>query len=110
FDRLAPAVLQWLLGLGGPMGGPPTVTLANVRTTQGRAAPDLLFLLSAATHDARIWFPGIRKGVGFVLQMMIAPSQPQSRGSVTLRSSDPLAPPRIVYNFLTSDFDVEEMR
>ena len=31
--------------------------------------------------------------------------RPESRGSVTLRSDDPMAPPRIVHNYLTAESD-----
>jgi choline dehydrogenase len=41
--------------------------------------------------------------------MSIAPCRPLSRGSITLRSTDPSAPPRIEPNYLAEPADLEEL-
>lgn len=110
-DRLMLEMGRWLLGLGkSPLSGPPAITAANIRTVQGRSAPDLRFMLSGATHDSRPWFPLFRPGAGHLVLAMCAVAHPRSRGSITLSSADPRKPPRIRYNLLTDPWDVEEAR
>ena len=41
--------------------------------------------------------------------MRVGPIVPESRGTVTLRSADPAAPPRIQPNYLESDADLRTM-
>jgi choline dehydrogenase-like flavoprotein len=59
---------------------------------------------------AHLWFPGIRKPYldGYGIRPTLL--HPDSRGEVLLRSADPLAAPRIVYNFLTAPNDLPTLR
>jgi len=110
-DRLAFEMGKWMLGIGkSPLSGPPAIAAANIRTVQGRSAPDLRFMLSGATHDSRPWLPLIKAGAGHVVLAMCAVAHPRSRGSITLASTDPRWPPRILYNLLTDPWDIEEAR
>lgn len=43
------------------------------------------------------------------IQIFPAVLHPKSRGSITLASTDPLAPPRIIANYLTDDRDVKTL-
>lgn len=43
-------------------------------------------------------------------QAHVGPMRPESRGSVKLRSADPSAPPRILFNYLMTETDRREMR
>ena len=110
FDRLAIAVARWAVGMRSPLSGPPVIASANLLTRQDRKSPDLRLMLTAATSDSHVWFPGIAPGIGHVIQGMFALSHPQSRGSVTLASADPLAHPHILYNILTDHGDIADIR
>jgi choline dehydrogenase len=110
FDRFAVNVLRWALGRSSPLSGPPIIAAANIRTVQGRQTPDMRLMLTGGTPDGRVWFPGIRKGMGDMLMGMAALAHPKSRGSITLASSDPLQHPRILHNLLTDPRDIEDLR
>jgi choline dehydrogenase len=109
-DRFALATLQWAAGLGGPLASPPLLVSAIIRTKPGLSAPDMRVMLGSVAFDSRIWFPGLRKGKGHITTAAFSLCYPKSRGSLTLGSADPLAPPRIRYNLLAEPDDLSEMR
>jgi len=109
-DRFAIEIGRWFLGLRNQLTSMPAIAAANMRTTQGARAPDMRFMISALSMRNAVWFPGIRKGAGHFMMAMYALPHPKSRGSVTLRSANPLDPPKILYNLLTDPWDVEELR
>ena len=99
---------RYMLLRSGPMSGNGIYVGALVRSDQRLERPDLQFNLSAwstidRTADRVIShpFPGIS-----ISPVHLAP---QGRGSVRLRDSDPLAPPRISFNFLRNDSDMRVM-
>jgi choline dehydrogenase-like flavoprotein len=59
---------------------------------------------------AHLWFPGVRRG--YVDGYGIRPTllHPESRGEILLRSADPRAPVRIIYNFLAASGDLPALR
>ena len=100
------AGVQYALYRGGPMSGNGLYVGALVRTDKRLERPDLQLNISAwstidRTRDGIIShpFPGIA----------ISPVhlRPEGRGTVRLRSPDPLAPPEIRFNFLRSDYDMQ---
>jgi choline dehydrogenase len=109
-DRFAVATLQWAAGLGGPLAAPPLLISAIIRTKRGLPAPDMRVMLGSVAFDSRIWFPGLRNGKGHITTAAFSLCYPKSRGSLTLGSADPLAPPRIRYNLLGDEDDLAEMR
>lgn len=109
-DRIAVAMAQaWLLRTG------PATTLPNglkafLRTRPELEAPDIEFLLLAAPLDPRIWFPGVTPDYEDAIGIHPVLLHPRSQGEVTLRSADPLAPVRIVNNFLADPADLATLR
>ncbi len=98
--------IEWLLrrtGLGATnhfeSGG-------FIRNEAGVEHPNLQyhFLPMAVTYDGKT----TQKIHGF--QAHVGPMRPVSRGSVTLRSADPHAPPRIRFNYMAEERDRQEMR
>ena len=77
-----------------------------IRSRAGVQHPDLQyhFLPIAMSYDGS---DTVREH-GF--QAHVGPMRPTSRGAVTLRSADPRDPPRIVFNYLTTDGDRREFR
>lgn len=109
-DRFAVVLAQWFLGLGGPAAAPPGIAMGALRTVQGDASPDMRMMLAAGTRDSRVWLPGLTQGGDHILLMNFAVAHPQSRGSVTLGSADPFAPPKIVFNLLTERKDIDRLK
>jgi choline dehydrogenase len=109
-DRFALAALQWAAGLGGPLAAPPLLISAIIRTKPDLPAPDMRVMLGSVAFDSRVWFPGLRRGKGHITTAAFSLCYPKSRGSLTLGSADPLAPPRISYNLLVDGDDLSEMR
>jgi choline dehydrogenase len=109
-DRLALSVLRWKLFRSGPVGAAAITVQGLVRTRSDLDRPDLQMLVSPVSIFAQPWFPGWRKGEGHRLSMACVLLHPKSRGTVSLRSADPLAPPRIQLNLLQAEEDRRGLR
>jgi choline dehydrogenase len=74
-----------------------------IRADPAAATPDIQTSVTVYSFDK----PGdkLHAFPGFTLTARLL--RPESRGSVTIRSSDPLAPPTIAPNYLTSEKDCE---
>src|SRR5690606_8160463 len=109
-DRMTWNVLKWALsGKETPAQSPLTVQ-GFVRSGPGQERPDLQFQVSHTSYMARVWFPGWRKGAGHQLTAGCVLLNPESRGAVTLGSADPMAPPKVLLNFLAEPGDRERLR
>lgn len=94
---------QWLFGQRGPLMVGAGQVGGMVRTSVAKdARADVLFNVMPLSVDK----PGdpLHRFSGF--SASAAQCRPESRGKVSLRSADPLAPPRIVSNYLTEPQDV----
>ncbi|MEP7057277.1 MAG: GMC family oxidoreductase N-terminal domain-containing protein [Caldimonas sp.] len=95
---------QWLFGSRGPLTVGAGQVGGMVRTEHaddGRA--DVLLNVMPLSVDK----PGdpLHRFSGF--SASATQCRPRSRGSVTIRSADPLAPPRIAANYLTDPHDID---
>ena len=79
---------------------------AFIRSKAGIEWPDIQyhFLPAAIRYDGKSAFDGH----GF--QVHVGHNKPKSRGSVTIQSSDPLIPPKIQFNYLQHQDDIEGFR
>lgn len=109
-DRLALSVLQWKMFRSGVIARAPISAQGLVRTRPELTRPDLQMLVSPVSMFARPWFPGWRSGVGHVISLACVLLHPESRGTVSLRSADPKAPPRIQLNLLQAEADRRGLR
>jgi choline dehydrogenase len=77
-----------------------------IRSEAGVQHPDLQyhFLPIAVSYD------GSAAATCHGFQAHVGPMRPTSRGSITLRSADPMAPPRIQFNYMATEQDRKEMR
>jgi len=93
--------LDYALRRRGPLTIPPALVNAFVRSDPSQPTPDLQFVCYPITYDKLgdppHAFPGFTAGVCML--------HPESRGSVTLKSPDPLAAPAIHLNFLDTEAD-----
>ncbi len=77
-----------------------------IRSRAGLEWPDIQyhFLPAAMRYDGRVAFDGD----GF--QVHVGPNKPDSRGTVRIRSADPMAAPVIRFNHLSAESDREAWR
>ena len=96
---------EWLLRRTGPLTSTAAEATAFVRTRPGLPAADIQF------HIAGVYFEkhGAEEYDGSCCGYAPTLLTPKARGSVTLRSADPLDKPRIVTNLLTEPEDVASM-
>jgi len=97
---------QWLFFKTGDGATNHFESAAFVRSKPGVDYPDIQyhFLPAAIRYDGK----AAAKGHGF--QAHVGPMRSKSRGSVTLRSSDPLEKPKIVFNYMSHPDDWADFR
>ncbi|MEM9139235.1 MAG: GMC oxidoreductase, partial [Pseudomonadota bacterium] len=97
---------RWLFTRTGPGASNQFESAAFLRSKPGVAYPDIQyhFLPIAVRYDGQ----AASEGHGF--QAHVGPMRSPSRGSVTLRSPDPAAPPVIRFNYMSHDQDWEDFR
>ncbi len=110
FDRMAVAMLTAYFFGVGPATRLPGALHAFVKTQPELAVPDIEFMFRSTSMSAHLWFPGIKSrfadGTGIRPTML----HPESRGEVLLRSADPTAAPRLVFNFFSAPNDLQTLR
>ncbi len=97
---------QWMLTGRGLGASNQFEACAFIRSRKGIEYPDLQyhFLPIAVRYDGK----ASAHGHGF--QVHTGPMRSRSRGTVTLRSADPVAPPKILFNYMSEDSDWEDFR
>jgi choline dehydrogenase-like flavoprotein len=102
------AGMQYVFGRKGPLAGISTLAGILVRSDPRFDRPDLqmnIFLWSIEKRDRH----GVHahKWPGFSISPVHL--RPEGRGRVSLKSPDPLSPPRIEFKFLETAYDVDAM-
>ena len=105
FAKLA-AGIQWVTTRGGIVASNLFEGLGCVRSGPGVEYPDLQLIISPIAVDDTTWEPLQEHAFQIHVGLMRA----HSRGRITLRSSDPSDPPRILVNYLKDPRDRELMR
>lgn len=110
FDRVAFAMAQAYLFGTGPAAHMPLGIQAYIKTSPDLEVPDIEFMLRTAPVTAQPHFPGLMPA--YVDSFGIDPVllHPESRGTVRLQSTDPFAPVRIHYNYLSAPPDIAKFR
>lgn len=109
-DRLAFSGLNWLLTGRGFPSTVPLSCIAYYKSRPDLERPDLENIFMAANMAAKVWFPGWRKPQPDLLTSLNVALRPGSRGTVRLRSIDPLDKPRIQFNLLQDPEDLRLLR
>jgi len=108
-DRAAVSVLRWALfgtGLFATNGAAGSVFL---RTAPELDRPDFQLICPSVEISAgNVWYPFISKPA-HTLVCALSMVRQDSRGFMTLRSANPLDPPRIQFNLFQERSDVERM-
>ncbi len=94
----------------GPATVIPSGLHAFVKTRPELAVPDIEFMFRGASFTPYLWFPVIRPAYDDGIGIRPTILHPDSRGELLLRSANPLAPPRICYNFFTAPNDLPTLR
>lgn len=102
----ARALGQYLLTGGGPAANNGLEAMAFVRSRPGLVAPDLQYFMTLLMYEdsGRRIVPGHGYMAVFTLQ------RPESRGTVMIRSSDPMTAPDIDPNYFEREIDLHTMR
>ncbi len=97
---------RWLLNRTGPGASNQFESAAFIRSDAGVEYPDIQyhFLPIAVRYDGQ----ASSEGHGF--QAHVGPMRSPSRGHVTLRSSDPKDPPKILFNYMSHEKDWRDFR
>lgn len=97
---------QWLFTKTGLGTSNQFESAAFIRSAAGVQYPDIQyhFLPIAVRYDGQ----AAAEGHGF--QAHVGPMRSKSRGEVTLKSTDPHAPPKIVFNYMSHDKDWQDFR
>ena len=97
---------QWLFTKTGLGASNQFESAAFIRSRAGVEYPDIQyhFLPIAVRYDGK----AAAEGHGF--QAHVGPMRSESRGSVSLRSNDPHAAPKIQFNYMSTEKDWEDFR
>jgi choline dehydrogenase len=102
--RIALHIANFLLFARGPATSPYPHSVAFVKSSPEQPRPDVQIMLGpyAFSFTEAGIVPYDKPAVSAAINV----SYPKARGTVRLRSADPLAPPRIEHGLLSSDEDV----
>lgn len=109
-DRLARSAMRWALTGRGPMASQIASANVAIRTDPSLDRPDIQFMASPITLQAKPWIPGFSEDQPHVFWAGIVLLHPSSRGFVRLVSPDPTVLPAIHPNLLTNENDFAPMR
>ena len=87
----------------GPLSAPVNQCSGYVRSRRSNRVPDLQIYANPISYQTRTASPAVEQEAGFLL--CAQPCRPESRGSITLASSDPTTPPVIQANSLATEND-----
>lgn len=107
-DRAALAALRWAWQRNGILASNGVCANIYTMTRDGLDRPDIRLICGALGPDARLWWPWREPPPpSFVCGINLL--HPESRGSVSLRSSNPADTPRILFNLLTKREDCDAL-
>lgn len=97
---------EWILTRKGLGATNHFESCAFIRSRKGLKWPNLQyhFLPAAMRYDGQAAFDGH----GF--QVHVGPNKPESRGTVSITSSDPHAKPNIIFNYISTEGDRQDWR
>jgi len=109
-DRLALGVAEAFTHGTGFMTDLPGGITGFVKTDPSKAMPDIQLLFIAGSLAAAPYLPPFRKAFPDSFACRIVLLRPESRGSITLRSADPMVHPRIYQGLLSTTADWKTLR
>ena len=110
FDRVLPELGKAHFFGTGIAAGLPNNVMAFLKSDSSLPIPDLQLLFINAPPEAGPWLPPFWRAYADGFACRPVPLRPQSRGTLTLASTDPRAPVHVDMNFLSRDADLKLMR
>ncbi len=109
FDRATWAVAKWFMHQESIFGRNGASSSVFLKSREGLETPDIQIVHLTASNGGRLWgIPGLMPAPNWCFTARVGgPLNPQSRGWVKLRSSDPAAPPRIFFNMFGVKDDLD---
>ncbi len=109
-DRMSLAMVRAYLFGTGPATVVPGGLHAFIRTSNAEPVPDIEFMFHTLPPTTRLWLPLVRPAYadGYAIRPTLL--HPKSQGRVLLRSADPAAPVRIIYDFFSHPDDLPKLR
>ena len=107
-DRALWSALRWQLYGDGPFASNGLAAQIFARTDPDWNRADVQMSCVDTGLDAQFWFPLWRKA-RHGRAVALGTTRSDSRGSITLRSADPLDAPRILFNLMTEPSDMDRM-
>src|SRR5690606_23089954 len=104
-DKIVTGLAQAYLAGTGFATDLPSGWTAFLKTAGAGALPDIQLIFRAVPISAAPWFPGVRKPFADGFAVRVALLRPESRGRISLRSSDPADKIRIHQNVLQTHND-----
>jgi choline dehydrogenase len=108
-DRATWAVARWALFGDGPFAMAGTTANIFMRSQPELERPDIQIIAMPVHQHAKLWFPGLTEPPVYAFTARVGILHALSRGWVRLRSADPLDLPRIQFNMLTEQADMDSM-
>jgi choline dehydrogenase len=108
-DKAVISVLRWALLGTGPFATNCCAGNVFLKTEPQLDRPDMQLTCPAGGAGAGLWLSFFGKSPQHALAIAVSMIREESRGSVTLRSSNPADPPRILFNLFKEPSDVERM-
>jgi choline dehydrogenase len=98
-DRATWSVAKWFMHMESIFGRNGASASTFLRSREGLENPDIQIVHLSASNRSNLWgVPGLPGPKWAFTARVGGPLNPQSRGWVKLRSTDPEAPPRIFFN------------
>ncbi len=107
---MAWSVLRWLIFGTGTFATQVSSCNVLIRTEDTLDQPDIQLMCNPVRMDAKVWWPLIGTRQAHLLTTDAVLLHPRSRGRVSLRSTDPVARPRIEFNALAEPEDLATLR
>jgi 4-pyridoxate dehydrogenase len=110
-DRVGFSLIRAYLGMGGFAADLPFGITGFVKTREEEPVPDLQLLFwMGATTTAAPWLPPFKKAFADSFSVRAMPMRPESRGFVSLASSNPNEAPEIHQRFLETENEWRVLR
>jgi 4-pyridoxate dehydrogenase len=109
-DRIARDLLRTLIAGSGLSSRIPAAAVGLVRSSPEETLPNAQFILAAGPMNAAPYFEPFVRAYTDAFGIKGVMLQPESRGTISLRSSNPAQPPIIRQNFLATERDRRTIR
>ena len=109
-DRIALAMAQGAMFGTGFTTDLPGGLIGFLKTPHAKDLPDTQLLFIAGPLGAAPYMPPFKAAFEDTFACRIVVLRPESRGSISLASADPLAHPRILQNLLSTDGDWQTLK